>query len=149
MKAVLVGTHAINSSGEVLSHVPENWGVLKPIEKLSAASFYLGDACLVILHLEKKVEDVAQYAHIKEKLYKSMLWLRRHSDALKSYDAHAPNRLLFDARSFYICGLLLNVKELIQERKSFSDLAIRNLSEDGYFIEGGGWDIFPNISLVT
>lgn len=38
----------------------------------------------------------------------ALTWLLTQESLLRQGDADAPNRLLFSARSFYACGLLVN-----------------------------------------
>lgn len=144
--AIIVGTESIDHAGRVKSSIPKNFGKLKLADELSAASFYLGDSCQAFLHVEKHkqkniiIKNNSHHIKIKEKVLKAILWLEHHSETLKTYDLSAPNRLLFDARAFYSCGLLFNNKKLLLTGSNFTDLAIKSLSNDGYFIEKMGWD---------
>jgi hypothetical protein len=68
-------------------------------------------------------------------------YLKNSKQLLKTVDANAPNRLLFDAIAFYSLGIYLNNQEAKNIGIEFVQEALlqRNI-EAGYFIESGGWD---------
>ena len=78
---------------------------------------------------------------LRPQLQAMLVYLKTMVDELRQVDAHAPNRLLFDAIAFYTLGQYL-VDEAAQEigldfaRKAFQQVD----AERGYFIEGGDYD---------
>ncbi len=67
--------------------------------------------------------------------------LMSKKETLSTYDAEAPNRLLFDALAFYSLGVYLNHQSAKQTGQDFMNQALNRIDQsEGYFIEGGGWD---------
>lgn len=68
-------------------------------------------------------------------------YLKEKVGLLKEIDSNAPNRLLFDAIAFYGLGKYLNDKSAMDIGTIFTKKAISQINKDeGYFIEGDGWD---------
>lgn len=66
--------------------------------------------------------------------------LMRDRALLLRADAHAPNRLLFDALALRSLGLALDVPASLAAADGFTRAALALQHADGYFIEGGGHD---------
>jgi len=77
----------------------------------------------------------------KPSIEKTLDYLLNKKNILKQYDAQAPNRLLFDALAFYSIGKYLSRTDAQCVAFEFIESAL-NLTdtEQGYFIEGEGWD---------
>jgi len=74
-------------------------------------------------------------------IQKTLDYLIESQEILKAYDATAPNRLLFNALSFYTLGTYLNRTDAISISRTFSELALSQIDAvDGYFIEKNGYD---------
>lgn len=71
---------------------------------------------------------------------KTLHYLTDHELILKQADAEAPNRLLFDAIAFYGLGKYTGNAAAQVLGIEFLNLALEQTHEEGYFIEGGGWD---------
>ena len=69
-----------------------------------------------------------------------LAYLLQHEDLLKKIDAHAPNRLLFDALAFCSLGKLLDDRRSLDVASSFVSKAMNFIHGDGYVIEGGPHD---------
>jgi hypothetical protein len=82
----------------------------------------------VIGELEPQIENTLNYLIESEGL-------------LYQIDAKAPNRLLFNALAYYSLGKYLSRTDAISIAKGFVWEALAQTDpEQGYFIEGGGWD---------
>ena len=83
----------------------------------------------------------AEIDSLRPSFEKTLDYLLARKDVLKQYDAQAPNRLLFDALAYYSLGKYLSRVDAQVVASEFIDSAL-NLRdpEQGYFIEGGGWD---------
>lgn len=146
--ALKVGTEAIDHTGYIRTKLPitVSWGrSLKNGDIASAASFYLGDACLGISALETMTsrDKVAQEHDIKQiriALRRGTGWLLSQREVLMNYDQHAPNRLFFDALAYQACGHLLKYPQALDAASEFIHAAERLQTPDGYFLEKGGWD---------
>lgn len=68
-------------------------------------------------------------------------YLKNSAELLRTADANAPNRLFFNAISFFSLGTYLNDQESKNIGIQFAQEALsqRNI-EAGYFIESDGWD---------
>ena len=77
---------------------------------------------------------------LKPKLRSTLEYLLQNQEYLKAADRHAPNRLLFDGLAFYSLGKILNNEEAISVAESFVGSAAKQVHENGYFIENGGFD---------
>ena len=72
---------------------------------------------------------------------KTLDYLISQKDLLKQYDAHAPNRLLFDALAYYSLGKYLSRIDAQNIAFEFIEAALELTdAQEGYFIENGGWD---------
>lgn len=68
-------------------------------------------------------------------------YLKESKAMLFEIDADAPNRLLFNAVAFYSLGLYLSDKDAKSIALDFAEKALLLQDQNqGYFIEGGGWD---------
>ncbi|MFK7994846.1 MAG: hypothetical protein AB8B87_11955 [Granulosicoccus sp.] len=71
-------------------------------------------------------------------------WLLTQQNTLMEVDRFAPNRLLFNARSFQACAQFArDSKTRIESNlasKDFVEAALELYSVDGYFVEGAGHD---------
>jgi len=149
-RAIEVGVEIVQSDGSVPSSVPDEAGdSLSAADIASAAAFFLGDACLGLLAVEAAARPAAvasddRRAEVRAGLVRAVEWLLAQQDVLMAVDGSAPNRLLFDARSFQACGSLSTNSELrsAAERAavSFVEAALRLHADDGHFVEGGGHD---------
>lgn len=72
---------------------------------------------------------------------RTLIYLMDNELILKQVDADAPNRLLFDAIAFYGLGKYTGNAEAQSLGIEFLNIALSLTNEEeGYFIEGGGWD---------
>lgn len=113
----------------------------------SGSAFFLASAGPALLVLESPAAQARLPAAVKQqaralhpKLEKSLGYLRAHQSVLMRADAHAPNRLLFDALALHSLGLLLSDGSAMQDAHAFTRAALALQHPDGYFIEGGGSD---------
>ncbi len=114
----------------------------------SAVSFFLSSLGLALNNFEQS----AWYNAASMDVYKSRIdtlrpsiaaaaaWLATKKEILEIADGHAPNRLLFNALSFYSLAVWLDDTTLQTIGISFAEQAISKKHPNGYFIEGGGWD---------
>ena len=140
------GTEAIEDDGYIRSRLPAEiaqGNLLSDGDIASAAAFYLGDACLGIIAMETEADKITTQKSLKmttAALNRGIIWLLSQQDVLMKYDRLAPNRLLFDSLAFQACGVLAHDESLIKVASTFAQKAIKLLSPDGAFLEGGGWD---------
>lgn len=151
-RAIEVATDAIDEGGRVNSVIPASIAKgreLSDTDIASAAAFFLGDACLgisallssdpILHHISNK-----RSSRVSNRLTAATNWLSKRTSLLESADAQAPNRLLFNARTFSACSQLekdlVRKKQFSQIASTFSELAFIKLSKSGYFIEKGGYD---------
>ena len=111
----------------------------------SAASFFLGDACHGLLTLQQRPDaqewiSAARQEEVAMKVAQAMEWLETEVEVLREADAAAPNRLLFNARTFIACGFLVESSDLIEVGDEFIHRALALQRPDGVFLEGGGHD---------
>lgn len=149
-RAVEVAAKVIRPDGFVPSSIPpEVGGPLSAADIASGAAFFLGDACLGLLALEATERPSAiasddRRANVRDSFVRAIGWLLPQEDVLMAADRAAPNRLLFDARSFQACGALSFNSEVRSAAKraaaSFVEAALRLHADDGHFVEGGGYD---------
>ncbi|MBL4787757.1 MAG: hypothetical protein JKY60_01445 [Kordiimonadaceae bacterium] len=145
---IFAGTEAIAENGTVGSRLPLPYARRNKIsegDKLSAAAFYLGDACLGIMALEQQPRVMRmlisrEHAALTASLKGAAQWLYYRRSSLQANDSHAPNRLLFDALAFQACGTLTNDRLMKEAAAEFATYAISSLTDEGFFIESGGWD---------
>lgn len=114
----------------------------------SGVSFFLSSVGLALNNFEQS----AWYNAAALDAYKSRIdtlrpsiaaaaaWLATKKEILEMADDHAPNRLFFNALSFYSLGEWLDDPTLKTIGISFAKKAISKKHPEGYFIEGGGWD---------
>jgi len=142
------GTEAIDENGYVRTTIPERIAQGRSLSAgdiASAAAFYLGDACLGIYAMETmavahKVANKKSQYKTKKALGRGIVWLLSQRKVLMKYDQRAPNRLLFDALAFQACGVLTHNDLSLKVASEYVENAIKLLSSEGYFLEGGGWD---------
>lgn len=79
--------------------------------------------------------------NLRPKLLLMLNFLKMSQKILEQNDSNAPNRLLYDALAFYALGSYFQDQSAIAIGVSFANKALgqRDVNE-GYFIEGGGWD---------
>ena len=110
----------------------------------SAAAFWLAEADQAILVLRESPLGPAYRSQIEglvPKIAKAARWLAepRHLERLKSDDADAPNRLLFDALAYGLSGVLAGQQRLKHCGQTFLGLAMAQFRPgDGVFLEKGG-----------
>lgn len=148
-RALQAGVEGISDDGEVLADVPPE---LKPspdaqpsaADRASGAAFFLSDACTAILALRAAPQtnvDEAVITQVEERLLLALDWLEGYAEVLAQADRAAPNRLLFNALAFQACGALSNDPARYHAlAQAFVGQALDQLDDDGYFMEGGGWD---------
>ncbi len=116
----------------------------------SGTAFYVSSLGLSLLSLQssdwfvssQEIQPVReQIESLKPSFEKALDYLIGKKDILKQYDAKAPNRLLFDALAYYSLGKYLSRTDAQNIAFEFIGLALDLVDTDqGYFIEGGGWD---------
>jgi hypothetical protein len=112
----------------------------------SAAAIWLAaaDQAVLVLRespLEPKYRQ--RIAAVVPQIAKAAHWLDspRHQGRLKSDDADAPNRLLFDALAYGLSGILTGDAGLKHTGRTFVGLAMTQYRPaDGVFLEKGGFD---------
>ncbi|WCL49761.1 hypothetical protein [Leptospira sp. GIMC2001] len=77
---------------------------------------------------------------LRPKIDLAATWLLSQKQTLQIGDQNAPNRLFFNSLAFYSLGIWLDRDDLLQAGKEFAELGIAKITNDGYFLEGGGWD---------
>lgn len=140
-------------AGDYRLVIPEslkNQGAPSVADRASGVAFFASSLGLGIHALETNrwfiessdfADDRRRLKAIKPRLQKTLTYLLEHQDDLKAADAKAPNRLLFDALAFETFGRILENEEAREVAASFVAKAIEQVhEEDGYFIEGGGFD---------
>jgi hypothetical protein len=112
----------------------------------SSAAFWLAEldqAVLVLRESEFGPKYKEQIERLVPKIHKAAQWLAqpRYQARLKTDDADAPNRLLFDALAFGLSGVVTGDDELKRLGRRYVDLAMTHFREsDGVFLEKGGPD---------
>jgi hypothetical protein len=79
-------------------------------------------------------------AALKPKVRKTLDYLLEHQELLQAADRRAPNRLLFDALAFHTLGKILHDEQAIKIASRIVGTALKQVHQDGYFIEGSGFD---------
>lgn len=146
--ALNAGAQAIGPDGQVPSRVPlaVSGGATPGAGDIaSAAAFFLGDACLGLLALQAHPQPAAVaapqvLAQARAALVRGVQWLQGQAPRLLAADRQAPNRLLFNARSFQACGVLAGDTALAGQAAPFVSAALALQHTDGHFLERGGWD---------
>lgn len=139
------GLLSVDTNGVVVSEVPPDapaGSVLKPQDVASAASFFLGDACQGLRSLERAPASWGLGTRVsaaRQTVARALTWLDTQEETLRRADAAAPNRLLFDARAFSMCGAFAGSSRLATATR-FIDATIALQRQDGVFLEGGGQD---------
>ena len=142
-----------NADGDYRLVIPDalkNAGRPSVADRASGVAFFASSLGLGLYALETNgwFQDADECAtarrrvqKIKPRLRATLDYLLTHQQSLKTADARAPNRLLFDALAFESLGRLLSRKESQQVAASFVGLAMSQVDgQEGYFIEGGGFD---------
>lgn len=143
----LAGIKAALSTQEASGRLPSSVPMAAQLNRgdlASAAAFFLGDACLGVLALEHSgLRDTiagARRDEVRRRLAGAIDWLTGEALVLQQADAAAPNRLLFDARSYGACGALSSNEAARALSAQFTDAALALQRPDGVFVEGGGAD---------
>lgn len=103
------------------------------LHALDESAWYSNDAAAS--SVKNEIESFS--LHIQQTLN----YLIANQSILKQVDGLAPNRLLFDAIAYYGLGKYLGDLEAQSIGIQFLNLALNFIDqEEGYFIEGGGWD---------
>lgn len=149
-RALEVAAVTIEDDGRVPPTLPPELGVQpSPTDIASGAAFFLGDACLGLFALEAAgpmgaVVPTDRRRRVRARLGSAVAWLLTQQDLLEEADQSAPNRLLFDARSFHACGALSEDPDIRARAAAatsrFVGGALGLLADDGHFVEGGGHD---------
>ncbi|WP_395376966.1 hypothetical protein [Marinicella sp. W31] len=148
-----VSVGSIGDDGEVISSLPSQYGELPEIDAISGAAFFLGDACMAQYYFNKlrfhnSAKQQLSSLKISRKLAKATSWLAENAEVLMEYDSESPNRSLFSARSFLVCGELFDDEHMQDIGYVFFEHAMR-LFADGFFVEEGGWDTsYQAVSIV-
>ena len=120
-----------------------------PTAKASGVAFYASSLALGVYSLEtnswfsqsSECELLRKrLSAIKPKLADLTDYLLRHRSHLLSADSFAPNRLLFNAIAFAALGRIQHDEAAVKVSIEFIRLVVSQIHEDGYFIEGGGFD---------
>lgn len=127
----------------------EELGVPSQADQASGVAFFLSSLGSGIHALEtnKWFNESVQcdefrdrLAVIKEKLPSTLSYIMKHCEQLKIIDRAAPNRLLFNGLALYSIGKILSNEKALEAASEFIALATSQVHEEGYFIEGGGFD---------
>lgn len=145
---IVVGFSTMEADGTMPSRVPAEVGQgALPLRQdiASAAAFFLGDACTGLLAMGENPEATVWVSKnrqdlVAEHVRAAMQWISGEVDVLQQADATAPNRLLFNARTFIACGALLEQPQLVDVGEDFIARALALQRPDGVFLEGGGHD---------
>ncbi len=115
----------------------------------SGAAFFLASAGSGALSLRQSswFQTSDETAPLRKRLDKfgepmkrGAKFLSKEQETIAQYDATAPNRLMIDALAFQSLGVLFSDSDLIENADRFLARALEQQQEDGYFIEGGGFD---------
>lgn len=116
----------------------------------SGTAFFASSLGLSLVSLQQshwftqseEVQDIREtISQLNPSIEKTLDYLIANKEILLRYDATAPNRLLFDALAYYALGKYLSRADAITLAQTFIDAALAQTDgEQGYFIEGGGWD---------
>jgi hypothetical protein len=164
LNGIQAGLNGINpTTGAVTTIVPCNARagvVLTAGDVADAASFFLGDACGGLYALQYSpylalAKTVFNFDAALQLLDIGMSWLETHTSTINSNDATAPNRLLYAARSFIVCGKFLatydpvNSSQFISSGLTLINTVISTLQDpSGFYIEKGGHDTsYQGVSL--
>lgn len=140
------------ASGDFSVEIPselQSMGKPSDTDRVSGVAFFTASLGLGILALDtntwfmtspssKGLRD--RLSTLKPKLKSTLSFLKQNQSLLEAADRHAPNRLLFDAIAFISLGQILNDSVSKEIGVVFTNAAIRQIHENGYFIEGGGFD---------
>jgi hypothetical protein len=147
LRAIEAGFGTVNpGTGEVVSKAPADSGaVLSAGDAVSAAAFFLGDACMGLRAAASAPSSLglgARAAAQVETAKRAIGWLRDPTQValLTKGDADAPNRLLFDARAYLACGVLTGDPAATATAGTFLTLAEATQRSDGVFVKKGGSD---------
>ncbi|MGE0528011.1 MAG: hypothetical protein AB7G93_10785 [Bdellovibrionales bacterium] len=160
--AIKAGLRTIDPvTGEVKSVLPSSapaGSKLSAGDIADAASFYLGDACLGIAALKDHPEvlnansSTSEINSVVQSLIQGATWLNSQSTTLAAADANAPNRLLYAARAYLSCGVLMSdpmaKSRAFDLSSQFIDQALDLQASSGVFRENGGHDTsYQGVSL--
>jgi hypothetical protein len=145
LRAIETGLSVIDETGRLVSKPPPGASsqMLPPGEMAQGASFFLGDACLGLLALERTPADWGLYERLNNAravVARATIWLLTQEPLLDEVNAQAPNRLLFDMRAYSACGELLQEPRARAAALCSAKRAVALTRTDGVFIEGGGYD---------
>jgi hypothetical protein len=119
-------------------------------DSVSAVAFfnYALAISLNSLHESKWYNYDNEAVEIKNKIeaflpniQKTLNYLINNQSVLRQIDGQAPNRLFFDALAFYGLGKVVKNNKALTLATEFINLELNLVNkEQGFFIEGGGWD---------
>ncbi len=119
------------------------------VDVASAEAFFLASCTLTTLLAQESrwFQEATETAQVRQRLtalYPKLNLALDHFLTVKQIvekgDAHAPNRLFFDALAFYGLGKILDRKAGLEAGKALAQKALDLLHPDGYFLEGEGYD---------
>ncbi|TVQ22150.1 MAG: hypothetical protein EA383_15895 [Spirochaetaceae bacterium] len=119
------------------------------IDLASGTAFFLASAAdgWLALHASPWFLSNAECASLRQRLHEllpqlelSATYLAAHAPQLLLADSRAPNRLLFNALAYYGLGNILDDDSLRSLGGEFRQAALALQHQDGYFLEGSGYD---------
>lgn len=143
--------HQLSNGGYKLI-VPDDLSELNPTDadSVSAVAFFAYSLTTSLHSLNNSdwyinnssLAEIKEYINSKESnIQKTVDYLLANENLLYKADSLAPNRLLFNAIAMYGLGLHLNNENAMNSGITFMETALTLIdSDEGYFIEEGGWD---------
>ncbi|HEY9686731.1 MAG TPA: hypothetical protein V6C52_07135 [Coleofasciculaceae cyanobacterium] len=107
-------------------------------DNLSGTAFWIAELSYTLLVLEKSNIHGgfdADIEALKPKIKKAAYWLKDGKDALYAMDAHAPNRLFYDALAFGLAGTLVDDPHLRSLSAEFANQGLSLQDASGVFLE--------------
>ena len=109
-----------------------------------------GYAYLLLEQYPRYVESFERLKKYRGQAKSAMEWLAKNTDELYRQDNHAPNRLLFNAMAFMFNSKLTDLPKLNRIGHGFIQRALRSQTEEGIFIEKGGYDTsYQAVSILN
>ncbi len=110
---------------------------------LEAGSFFLdsvGHSYLLIEQTNFAIKYKSRLDLLKPKILLSLKWLESNKEELFNKAEDAPNRLIFDALSFKLNGIILKDKDYQNIGDEFIKENLKMQRNEGVFLEHGGHD---------